>query len=146
MPTVVRNILAVIVGAVVGGVINMAIVMIGPMIIAPPPGVDMTTVEGLKAGMQLMGPQHFISPFLAHALGTLVGATVAWLIAASYKQICAYIVGVLFLLGGISACFMIPAPAWFMVLDLVVAYLPMAWLGATIGQMFTGSKPATATA
>jgi len=146
MPAIVRNILAVIVGAVAGGVINMAIVMIGPMVIAPPAGVDMTTVEGLKAGMHLMGPQHFISPFLAHAIGTLVGAMVAWLIAASYKQICAYIVGVLFLLGGISACFMIPAPAWFRALDLIVAYIPMAWLGAMIGQSFTGGKPATAAA
>jgi len=146
MPSIVRNILAVIVGAVVGGVINMAIVMIGPMVIAPPSGVDMTTVEGLKAGMHLMGPQHFISPFLAHAIGTLVGAMVAWLIAASYKQICAYIVGVLFLLGGISACFMIPAQAWFMALDLIVAYIPMAWLGAMIGQSFAGGKPAAATA
>lgn len=146
MPAIVRNILAVIVGAVAGGVINIAIVMIGPMIIAPPSGVDTTTVEGLKAGMQLMGPHHFISPFLAHALGTLVGAMVAWLIAVSYKQICAFIVGILFLLGGISACFLIPAPAWFMVLDLVVAYLPMAWLGATIGQMVMRGQPTVSAA
>jgi hypothetical protein len=29
---------------------------------------------------------------------------------------------------------MIPAPTWFMVLDLVVAYLPMAALGILIGR------------
>jgi hypothetical protein len=44
----------------------------------------------------------------------------------------AMIVGVVFLAGGIAATFMIPAPTWFMVLDVVVAYLPMAYLGAVL--------------
>jgi hypothetical protein len=39
----------------------------------------------------------------------------------------AYAIGVLFLCGGIAASFMIAAPAWFIALDLVVAYLP--WPG-----------------
>ena len=134
MPTIIRNILAVIVGAVLGGILNMAIVMVGPMVIPPPAGVDMTTVEGLKAAMPLLEAKHFIAPFLAHALGTLVGALVTYLIAASYKTVLGYVVGVLFLIGGISACFLIPAPAWFMVLDLVVAYIPTAWLGILIGR------------
>jgi hypothetical protein len=29
---------------------------------------------------------------------------------------------------------MIPAPAWFIALDLIAAYLPMAWLGAKLGK------------
>ena len=131
---ILRNILAVIVGAVIGGIVNMAIVMVGPMVIPTPAGVDMTTVEGVTAAMPLLQPKHFIAPFLAHALGVLVGAVAAYLIAASSKNIMAYIVGLLFLIGGISACFLIPAPAWFMALDLIVAYIPMAWLGITIGR------------
>ena len=39
------------------------------------------------------------------------------------------IVGVLFLIGGISNCFMLPAPAWFMVVDILLAYIPMAYIG-----------------
>jgi len=31
--------------------------------------------------------------------------------------------------GGIGAVAMIPAPLWFSVLDLLLAYLPAAWLG-----------------
>jgi hypothetical protein len=118
----------------------MAIVMVGPMVIAPPPRVDMTTPEGIAAAMPLLQPRHFIPAFLAHALGTLVGALVAYLIAPSSKSVCAYIVGVLFLIGGISACFLIPAPAWFMALDLIVAYIPMAWLGIMIGKKIYGSS------
>lgn len=40
----------------------------------------------------------------------------------------AYTVGGLFLLAGIANVAMLPAPPWFSALDLVAAYLPMAWL------------------
>jgi len=53
------------------------------------------------------------------------------------------VVGALFLAGGIAASFMIPAPTWFIVLDLVGAYIPMAWLGARIGSRLL-SKSGTA--
>ena len=46
----------------------------------------------------------------------------------------AYAIGGLFLAGGIAACFMIPAPAWFMAADLLLACLPMAWLAIKVGQ------------
>ena len=72
-PTI-RNILAVIVAAFVGGAVNMALITISSSIIPPPEGVDVTTTEGLKASMHLFQPKHFIMPFLAHALGTFVGA------------------------------------------------------------------------
>jgi hypothetical protein len=29
---------------------------------------------------------------------------------------------------------MIPAPMWFIALDLAVAYLPMAWVGVSLGR------------
>ncbi|MBX3290422.1 MAG: hypothetical protein KF855_13995 [Acidobacteria bacterium] len=129
----VRNILAVIAGIVVGGIVNMAIVTFGPAIIPPPAGADLTTAEGLKAAMPLMETKHFIAPFAAHALGTLVGALTAALIAVGSKTTLAMIVGGFFLLGGIAACLMIPAPMWFIALDLIVAYIPMAWIGAKLG-------------
>ena len=73
-------------------------------------------------------------PFLAHALGTLVGAAAAAMIAASHKMTIALGIGVFYLLGGILAATMIPAPMWFIVLDLVVAYIPMAWFGGKLGS------------
>ena len=71
-------------------------------------------------------------PFLAHALGTLAGAWLAALLAASHKMGLALGIGVLFLAGGISAVVMLPAPLWFEVLDLLLAYIPMAWLGGRL--------------
>lgn len=134
MPKLLRNILAIVVGLFIGGCVNMALITLSPSLIPPPAGVDVTDAESLAKAMHLFEPRHFIMPFLAHALGTLVGALLAYLIAASHKARFAYVIGVAFLFGGVAACFMIPAPIWFMALDLLFAYLPMAWLGILIGS------------
>ena len=132
MPKLLRNTLAVLAGLVLGGSVNMALITISPSLIPPPAGVDVTNAESLAASMHLFEPRHFIMPFLAHALGTLVGAFVAYQVAASSKARIAYVIGIAFLCGGIAASFMIPAPAWFIALDLLAAYLPMAWLATRI--------------
>lgn len=140
MPNILRNIAAVVVGLVLGSVANMAIVMLGPALVPPPPSVDMTTAEGLQQAMPLLQPKHFIAPFLAHALGTLVGALLAYGIAGSRKALFAWVIGVLFLCGGIAASLMIPAPTWFKAIDLLFAYLPMAWLATLIGARMRSSR------
>ena len=134
MPRPLRNVLAVLAGIVIGGGVNMALIMLSPSLIPPPPGVDVTNAESLGRSIHLFEPRHFVMPFLAHALGSFVGAIAAYLLAASHQARLAYGVGAFFLLGGISASFMIPAPAWFIALDLTAAYLPMAWLGIQVGR------------
>lgn len=105
-----------------------------PTSFPPPAGVDVSNAASIKASIHLFEAKHFLFPFLAHAGGTFVGALVAFVVAGSHRVAFAYTLGVLFLAGGIAACFMIPAPAWFMFLDLVVAYIPMAWLAALLGR------------
>jgi hypothetical protein len=134
MPKLLRNILAVLAGVVIGSAVNMALITLSPSLIPPPAGVDVSNAESLAGAMHLFEPRHFIMPFLAHALGTLAGAFAAYLIGASHKARIAYVIGIVFLCGGIAASFMIPAPAWFIALDLLLAYLPMAWLGIQIGK------------
>jgi hypothetical protein len=138
MSTLLRNVLALLAGIVIGGVVNGALITLSPLVIPPPAGVNLNSAEGLSKGMHLLEPRHFIMPFLAHALGTLAGALAAYLIAGSYKARMAYAIGAIFLLGGVAASFMIPAPAWFIALDLVAAYLPMAWLATRIGARMQG--------
>lgn len=129
MNPIIRGILAVIAGLIVGGFVNMGIILLGSQIIPPPDGVDMTNMESIKASMHLFKTQHFVTPFLAHAIGTLVGALIASLIAAAHHMKLALIVGGIFMLGGLVNIFLLPAPAWFVVVDLFGAYLPMGWLG-----------------
>jgi len=134
MNSIFKNILAIVAGIIIGSIVNMALIMISGYIIPIPDGVDNTTTEGLIAGMHLFEPKHFIMPFLAHALGTFVGAFVAAKLAASYKIKFAIGVGVFFLLGGIASVFMLPSPTWFTVLDLGLAYIPM---GLFAGKLAT---------
>ncbi len=132
MKSKLKNVLAVVVGVVVGSIANMIVVMIGPVIIPPPDGVDVTNVESIKASMHLFEFRHFIFPWVAHALGTLVGAYLAAMIAASCRMAVAMVVGGLFLIGGIANVIMIGGPVLFNVVDLVGAYIPMAWIGARL--------------
>ncbi|MCB9284579.1 MAG: hypothetical protein H6563_10930 [Lewinellaceae bacterium] len=129
MHPILRNILAVIAGIVVGSVINMGIIMLSSSIIPLPEGVDPSSMESLKANMHLFEPKHFLFPFLAHALGTLSGAWLAARIAANRQLVLALVIGVVFLIGGIMNVISLPAPVWFDVLDLAAAYIPMGWLG-----------------
>jgi hypothetical protein len=134
MPNILRNVLAIMAGIAIGGVVNMALIALSPSLIPPPTGVDVNNAESLSKAMHLFEPRHFVMPFLAHAVGTLAGALAAYLIAATYRAQIAYVIGAVFLCGGLAASFMIPAPTWFIALDLIAAYLPMAWLSVLIGN------------
>ena len=138
MNPIIRNILAVLAGVVVGGVINMGIVKISGSIIPLPAGVDPTNSESLIEAMPFFGPEQFIFPFLAHAVGTLVGAYTAARLAASHSKQLAYVIGAVFFMGGIAAVSMLPAPVWFSALDLIAAYFPMAWLGQRLVARIVG--------
>ncbi|PKP26528.1 MAG: hypothetical protein CVU03_03050 [Bacteroidetes bacterium HGW-Bacteroidetes-2] len=132
MNSILRNILAIVAGLLIGNIVNMTIIMFSSYLVLPPPGVDTSTMEGLKEGMHLFEPKHYLMPFLAHALGTFTGAYVVALLAANNKMIFALVIGCFFFIGSILTIFILPSPTWFTILDLVVAYFPMAWLGGIL--------------
>ncbi len=134
------NIVAVFAGVVAGSLLNGALIAASPHVIPPPAGVDGSNLDSLKAGIHLFEAKHFVFPFLAHALGTFAGAFVAFLLAATRRELLAWAMGFLFLTGGIAASFMIPAPAAFIALDLTLAYLPMAWFAIRLGRKLTGPQ------
>jgi hypothetical protein len=79
-------------------------------------------------------------PFLAHALGTLLGALItAYLVVAEPKK-WALFIGCFFLIGGVSNVVMLPSPIWFAVVDITIAYIPMAYLGAFIADKLKQEK------
>ena len=133
MNPVAKNIVAVIAGLVVGSLVNMGMINVGMAVVPLPEGADTTTMEGLAEAMKSFTPMNFLFPFLAHALGTLVGAFVAAKFAASHKMKFALGIGALFLLGGISMVLMCGGPVWFIACDLVLAYIPMGLLGGFLG-------------
>lgn len=129
-----KALLAVIAGLVIGSIVNMGLIMLSGHVIPPPAGADITTTEGLKASLHLFEPKHFVSPFLAHAIGTLVGAFAAAKIAPRSRWIPAMAVGAMFFIGGVISARMLPAPTWFIATDLLLAYFPSAWLGLRLAR------------
>ncbi len=129
MKNIYKNILGVFAGILLGSSLNMGIIMISGKIIPPPAGANLTTMEGLIAAMPLMEPKHFLLPFLAHALGTLLGAWITALIVPKHKMNYALAIGALYLVGGIMNIIELPSsPLWFTIVDLVFAYIPMGYL------------------
>lgn len=133
MNTILRNLLAIVAGVVIGSIVNMMFITISSSIIPPPDGADVTTTEGLKASMHMFEPKHFVFPFLAHAIGTLVGACITTWLVKGQKLSFAFIIAVFFLAGGVASVFMLPSPMWYTILDLTIAYIPMAYLGGKLG-------------
>ena len=132
MNATLRNIMAVIAGIIIGGIVNSGLISLSGSIIPLPAEVDPNDIESIKANMHLYEAKHFLMPFLAHAIGTLAGAFAATAIAASHHLKLSLVIGAVFLLGGIMVAQMLPAPLWFEALDIVLAYIPMAWLGHKI--------------
>jgi len=125
----------ILVGALAGATLNMGVLLLGSKLMPNPPGVDVNDPASINAHIHEYSVLQLLVPFLAHALGTLAGA----FLAARFNRgtglglLAALVVGALFLFGGISMVMVIPnAPLWFDALDLVLAYLPMAFLGARL--------------
>jgi len=141
MNPIARNVLAVIFGVVVGSLVNMGLINIGPFVVPLPEGADLSTMENLRDSMKLFTPVNFLFPFLAHALGTLSGAFIAAKFAASRPMTFAIGIGVFFLIGGATMVSMLGGPMWFNVTDLLLAYIPMGYLGGILAR---GKQPHTA--
>ena len=140
MKKIIVNIVAVLIGLFAGAMVNGGIINISSKIIPPPIGSNLQTMEGLIKAMPIMEPKHFIMPFLAHALGTFVGAILCSLVARSQKLILALSIGLIFFIGGFTMVFQLPAPLWFDLVDLIFAYFPMAWLGYKIVSKLRGKQ------
>ncbi len=128
MNPVMKNILAFVAGIVIGSVVNSMIVSLNGVLIPLPEGADVSSMDGLAASMSMFKPIHFLMPFLGHAVGTFVGAYIAAKYAATNGNTFAWIIGALFFAGGTTMIFTIPSPMWFNIIDLVLAYFPMAFL------------------
>jgi len=128
MRRIIINILSILVGILIGGIVNMAIVMSGGFLIVPPQGADLTTEKGLLAAMPLMEPKHFLMPFLAHAIGTFVAAYLATRFSKTKAIRIPIIIAALFFIGGLIDILELHAPIWFSCIDLALAYFPMSFL------------------
>ncbi len=130
-----KNVIALVLGIVLGSITNFLTLQTGMALIPPPEGFDMNTPEGINAASAAMETKHYVTPFLAHALGTLIGAFIAIRIAASNHKVFAYVIAGLFFLGGLYMVIILNAPMWFNLTDLILAFFPMAWLALRLNKV-----------
>lgn len=112
--------------------INGILIAVSGSLIAAPSGVDVNDLISIAQNIHRYEIKHFIFPFLAHGLASLIGAFIAAAIAASHKMTFAMVIGTIHLIGEVVAAKFKPAPSWFITLDLVAAYLPAAWIGGKL--------------
>ena len=129
----IKNALALILGIGLGGFINLIILGVNGTLIPMPEGADVSTPEGLARSISLFQPIHFMAPFMAHALGTFFASWITVQFAGTPSLKRAMVPGILFLAGGVFMVVILDAPLWFEITDLVLAYIPMAWLGFKLG-------------
>ena len=133
MKKTIYTVLWVVLSLVFGSLINGLIIYIAPLIIKYPEGVSFATEASTIQSMKLLQPIHFIIPFVAHALGTFISTLLMAIYVKNNFLKLAFFISVLYLFAGILNVIMYPSPIWFIVLDLVVAYIPLGYLGAIVG-------------
>ena len=122
----VRTILGLLAGLVVGVVLVGLLEMAGHMIYPPPPGLDPRDPSGMAALVAAMPIGAKIAVVVAWALGALGGALTAGLIARRAWTF--WVVGGLLAVAAVYTVLMIPHPVW-MRIAAVAAPLLGAWTG-----------------
>ena len=92
---------AIVAGVVVGSLLNVGTIVLGSSLLPPPAGVDVNDVASINASIEQYSVAQLLVPFVAHALGTLVGAWVAALVARRVEtvKVAASVIALLFLAG-----------------------------------------------
>ena len=122
MKQTLKNIGIVILGLIIGMIVNMGLIVLGGIVFVP-----LENFEPMNA--MNWDFKYFLFPFLAHSIGTFSGAFIVSKLSKKSNIIMPLIVGFYFLAGGIYMVTILPAPTWFVLLDIILGYIPMALLG-----------------
>ena len=114
-----RNIIALFFGVLIGMIMSMGITMLGWKIFSFP--------ENINPIIDIMPSKYYLFPFLAHSIGTFSGSFLGCKISKDYNLTVSLFVGIWFLIVGIYAVLILPTPIWFIIIDITLCYIPMAY-------------------
>jgi hypothetical protein len=124
-----RNAGAILLGLMVGMMVNMALIELNMRVLFPiPDDMDMADPEAVEVFLATLPATGFILVIAAHLGQAFVGGWVAARLGASHPMRLALIVGAVTLAGGVSMLMMIPGPQW-VVLELPFYMVVAAWAG-----------------
>ena len=130
----VRNVLALVLGLILGGIANMALVTVSTVMNPLPEGVVPNDLEAVREHMleHPMPTGALLMVLAAHSGGSFVSGLVCGLVARRRWYRAAFGMGVLWMCGGIYMLTVLPSPPWFAVAD-VLLYVPAALAGVQLG-------------
>lgn len=135
MSPILRNVLAIVAGVVVGLVVITSVQFVNNVIFPPPPGIDLSDPAAMKAAVGSLPAGAFIVLILGYLVGTTAGCWTAGRIAAEGQRRVMRLVALVFVVGGILNFRSIPHPTW-----VVVASFLAFGVSPTLATLLTG-KP-----
>ena len=142
MGRAVRSILAVIAGFIAASAVMLVFESINGHVLYPEMGKlaqGMTDKEAIRALMANAPVGAFLVVLVGWALGGLAGGFVAARIGSQAPMAHALVLGGLLTLAGIANNLMLPPPAWFWIVSLVV-FLPATYAGARLAPTRNHAK------
>ncbi len=115
-----RRILAVIAGIIVGSIGIWLIERVGHSLYPFPEGLKPTDIEGFKTYVENLPFMGKFIVILGYALGALLSGFVATKVANNNKPTAAIICGIIFMFFTIYNMVVLPTPIWFWVLGIAV--------------------------
>lgn len=144
MPAILKSIVAVIGGVVLGFIVIFVVQNISSAMYSLPEGVRMDDRDALARAMSALPLGAFLLVLLSYAMGSLLGGWTAARYAPSSPVAHAVAVGVLLTITGLMNLMAFRHPTWFIVLN-VPEFVFFAWLGGLAGRPSVRSLPSAAT-
>jgi hypothetical protein len=126
-----RTVAAVLVGLVVMLAVVAGVELLGHALFPPPPGLDVSTPDGLRAALGKLPFAALAFVVLAWTLGAFLGALATAWIMREHRGAGALAIGVVMLLLVALTLTAFPHPWWMVVAGLVLP-LPAAWLAGRL--------------
>ena len=127
-----RGIAGTVTGVLVAALTISGVEWLGHRLYPPPAGLKADDFEALAAHVATMPIGALLFVLLAWLLGVFVGGLLAALLAGRRPRLYAGVIAAVILLGAIANFAMIPHPAWFMALTVLV--LPLAGFAAAAAR------------
>jgi hypothetical protein len=134
MPHHVKSSAALVLGMLTGMVLTAFVEALGHVVYPPPEGMDPRQQHVLRNDLRTAPVGVLVFLLAAWAIGPFCGAWVAVRLQPGHRMWPAWLLGGLFLLGGIVNLWAVPHPLWVSGIG-VLEFLPCAWLGGRLAQV-----------
>lgn len=133
MQVLLRNLLALVAGAIVAGLAVAFIETLGALAYPPPAGFDRADEAAMRAFIAGLPPGAFVYILAAYLAGTLAGVFVATRFSRRRPSRQGWVLGLVLLVSGFVNFYKYPHPLWFMAASVAV-FLGATWLGVRLGR------------